>query len=121
MSALRGIVATIAVISFPELPEKGDVSDWLALGGNKQLLLARAEETKRRTSTRNYVNVNLAAVPLRSHSWLWENHLVRGNLELMAGIKGVGKSQIHCQYVACATTGCEWPNKSPGIVPCRAI
>src|SRR5262249_48735854 len=46
MSALRGIVPTIAVISFPELPEKGDVSDWLALGCNKQLLLARAEAAK---------------------------------------------------------------------------
>jgi len=121
MSALRGIVATIAVISFPELPEKGDVSDWLALGGNKKLLLARAEEAKKRASTHNYVNVNLAAVPLRSHEWLWENHLVRGNLELMAGIKGVGKSQIHCQYAACATTGCEWPNKVAGIAPCRVI
>src|SRR5262249_48358227 len=32
ISALRGIVPTIAVVSFSELPEKGDVSDWLALG-----------------------------------------------------------------------------------------
>jgi len=121
MSALRGIVSTIAVISFSELPEKGDVSDWLAIGGNKQLLLARAEEAKKRASTHNYVHVNLATVTPVNHEWVWENHLVRGNLELMAGIKGGGKSQIHCQYVACATTGRQWPNQTPGIVPCRAI
>jgi hypothetical protein len=121
MSALRGIVSTIAVILFQELPLKGDVSDWLALGGNKQLLLARAEEAKKRATSRSYVTINLAAAALRSHEWLWLGHLVRGNLELMAGIKGVGKSQIHCQYAACATTGCPWPNGIPGITPCRVI
>jgi hypothetical protein len=109
MSALRGIVPVIAVISFPELPEKGDVSDWVALGGNKQLLLARAEEAKKRATTRSYVTVNLATAALRNHEWLWSGHLVRGNLELMAGIKGVGKSQIHCQYAGIATTGRPWP------------
>src|SRR5215472_17247084 len=121
MSALRGIVATIAVLSFPELPEKGDVSDWLAVGGNKQLLLARAEEAKKRATSRNYVTVNLATATLRSHEWLWSGHLVRGNLELMAGIKGVGKSQIHCQYAGIATTGRPWPNSVAGIIPCRVI
>jgi AAA domain len=121
MSALRGSVSTIAVIAFPELPPKGDVSDWLALGGNKQLLLARAEEAKKRATSRSYVTVNLAAAALRNHEWLWVGHLVRGNLELMAGMKGVGKSQIHCHYAACATAGCPWPNGIPGITPCRVI
>src|SRR5262249_53398539 len=121
MSALRGIVPIIAVISFLELPEKGDVSDWLALGCNKKLLVPRGGEAKKRASTRSYVSVNLAIAALRSHEWLWLGHLVRGNLELMAGIKGVGKSQIQCQYTACATTGRLWPNGVPGVIPCRVI
>jgi hypothetical protein len=33
IAALRNTVSTIAVVSFPELPEGGDVSDWLELGG----------------------------------------------------------------------------------------
>jgi hypothetical protein len=45
-TALAGIVPTIVVVAFPELAEKGDVSDWLALGGNKKLLLARAEQAR---------------------------------------------------------------------------
>jgi len=49
-SALAGIVPTIAVIPFPELAEKADVSDWLENGGNKQLLLARAEQALRRST-----------------------------------------------------------------------
>jgi Protein of unknown function (DUF3987) len=49
--ALAEIVPAIAVVSFPELPDKGDVSDWLKQGGNKQLLLARAEQAQKRTAT----------------------------------------------------------------------
>src|SRR5262249_40610336 len=62
-AALRGIVPVIAVISFPELPEKGDVSDWLVAGGNRQLLLARAEEARKRSATaRNYVLVRASDI-----------------------------------------------------------
>src|SRR5262249_26853157 len=121
IAALRSIIPIVVVISFPELPEKGDVSDWLTAGGNKQLLLARAEEAKKRSTTRNYVTVNLATVPARTHEWLWDKHLVRGNLELMAGIPGIGKSQIQCQYIAHATTARPWPNGAPSIEPCRHL
>ena len=44
LAVLTGVVSNIAVVQFPELPEKGDVSDWLEAGGNKKLLLARAEQ-----------------------------------------------------------------------------
>jgi DNA polymerase I-like protein with 3'-5' exonuclease and polymerase domains len=48
VAALSGIVPSIGVVAFPELAEKGDVSDWLEQGGNKQLLLARAEQALKR-------------------------------------------------------------------------
>ena len=58
-AALRDIVLTIVPVTFPELPEKGDVSDWLALGGNRKLLLARAEEAhKRNKGRRDYIAIN---------------------------------------------------------------
>jgi DNA polymerase len=41
---LRGSVADIRVVSFPELPEHGDVSDWIAKGGTKAELIKRAQE-----------------------------------------------------------------------------
>src|SRR5262249_50321834 len=49
-SALTGIGPAVAVVSFPELAEKADVSDWLEQGGNKKLLLARAEQTLKRNT-----------------------------------------------------------------------
>lgn len=37
--ALHGIAASIKIIDLPDLPEKGDVSDWLAAGGTREQLL----------------------------------------------------------------------------------
>jgi len=54
-AALSGIVPAVAVISFPELAEKADVSDWLEQGGNKQLLLARAEQARKRTAVQEVI------------------------------------------------------------------
>jgi hypothetical protein len=122
LAVLAGVVPNIAVVAFPELPEKGDVSDWLGIGGNKQLLIARAEQALKQSSGRRaYVATDLSSVKPRAIRWLWHKHLARGALELLAGAPTVGKSQIQCQYVACATTGRLWPNGAPGIVPCRVI
>src|SRR5262249_15464869 len=91
-------------------------------GGNRKLLIARAQEARKRDTTqRCYVVINLDTIKPRATQWLWPGHLARGGLELMAGIKGLGKSQIHCQYIACATTGRAWPDDAPGITPCRVI
>ena len=41
--ALQGVAATVQALELPGLPEKGDVSDWLAAGGTKEELLQLAE------------------------------------------------------------------------------
>jgi AAA domain len=46
---------------------------------------------------------------------LWRGHLLIGSLELLTGLPGMAKSQIHCQYVACVTTGRAWPDGTNGI------
>jgi hypothetical protein len=120
-AALRNVVPTIITLSFPELPEKGDVSDWLAIGGNRALLIARAKIERERQSTQDVHIINLATVRPRAIKWLWPGHLARGGLELMAGTPEIGKSQIQCQYIAHLTTGRDWPDGMPGIPPCRII
>ena len=102
-------------MQIPELPEKGDVSDWLELGGNKQLLFARAEQARKRSTNRNYVLVRASDIVPRPMDWLWEGHILRGSQELLTGIPGTGKSQIHCALVAAATTGGLWPDGSNGV------
>jgi putative DNA primase/helicase len=115
IAALRGIVPVIAVVSFPQLPKKGDVSDWLALGGTKQLLIAYAEQARKQSTNKNYVLVRASDVVPRPMDWLWEGHILRGSQELLTGIPGTGKSQIHCALVAAATTRGPWPDGFNGV------
>jgi len=42
---LHGIAATVKVVELPDLPEKGDISEWLKRGGTKEQLLALIEST----------------------------------------------------------------------------
>jgi putative DNA primase/helicase len=111
---LRDIVPTIKVIAFPELPEKGDVSDWLAMGGTREELLARAKTAKTPPPSNGYTLVRASDVVPRALDWLWLGHLLRGSLELLTGLPGEGKSQIQCSIVASATTGSAWPDGTNG-------
>jgi putative DNA primase/helicase len=43
--SLHGIAASVKVVLLPGLPEKGDVSDWLAAGGTKEQLLQIVTDT----------------------------------------------------------------------------
>jgi hypothetical protein len=113
-NALRGIVKDVRVVSFRELPVKGDVSDWLAVGGNKDSLLARARAAPR-TRPDGYIFVRASDIVPRPMDWLWEGHILRGSQELLTGIPGGGKSQIHCAFVAYATTGGIWPDGCNGV------
>jgi hypothetical protein len=53
--------------------------------------------------------------------WLWQGHLLRGSQELLTGIPGTGKSQIHCALVAYATTGGTWPDGCNGVPASNVI
>ncbi|MEZ5566501.1 MAG: phage/plasmid primase, P4 family [Gammaproteobacteria bacterium] len=46
LQSLQGVAASIAVLNLPGLPEKGDVSDWLAAGGDRERLLSLIEQAK---------------------------------------------------------------------------
>ena len=50
-------------------------------------------------------------IELRPISWLWDKHLVRGNLNVMAGNASQGKSTIMCDLAMRVTTGAPWPSQ----------
>jgi hypothetical protein len=50
---LHGIAKTIRILALPNLPSKGDVSDWLAAGGTRDQLLDLAKKTTLWTPARN--------------------------------------------------------------------
>jgi putative DNA primase/helicase len=117
---LQHIVGEIRIVSFPELTAKGDVSDWLEAGSTKEQLLARAKAGVR-WQCDGYVLVRASDIVPRAMDWLWQGHILRGSQELLTGIPGGGKSQIHCAFVAYVTTGAAWPDGCNGAPAGNAI
>jgi DNA polymerase bacteriophage-type len=110
---LQHLVDEVRIVSFSELPPKGDVSDWLDMGGTKEQLLTRAKAAPR-WQRDGYVLVRASDIVPRAMDWLWQGHILRGSQELLTGIPGNGKSQIHCAFVAYVTTGGAWPDGCNG-------
>src|SRR5262245_7982511 len=89
------------------------------MGFTKAELLARAKAG--RVPACGYTMIRASAIPPQNVSWLWEGHLPGNSLELLAGLPGLGKSQIQCQYVASVTTGRPWPDGTNGQAPRNVI
>jgi DNA polymerase I-like protein with 3'-5' exonuclease and polymerase domains len=114
-ATLNGIVPTIITLSFEnEVEEHGDVSDWLEFGGTAAALRTRIQLALKRNTGAELTVVQLSQDKPEAIDWLWDGHLIRGDLEIMSGRPGVGKSQVQCQIFACITTGCDWPDGTPG-------
>jgi hypothetical protein len=118
--ALRDIVAEVRIVSFTELPPKEDVSYWLRTGGTREQLFARAKAAPR-SLPNGYILVRASDITPRAMDWLWRGHILRGSQELLTGIPGGGKSQIHCAFVAYVTTGGAWPDGCSGAPPGNVI
>jgi DNA polymerase bacteriophage-type len=105
-SALSGIVPDIRIVSFPELPERGDVSDWLEQGHTKEELLERA-----RNAPQDRLNlVGADELEMCGIEWLWPDRFALGKIGLIAGLPDMGKGQIAAFLVAAVTRTLALPN-----------
>jgi putative DNA primase/helicase len=108
---LSGIVPDIRIVHLP-VPPKGDVSDWVDAGGDKQQLeaLIQAAAVIRTTPETEPGIVRLADVAPQPVHWLWANRLPRGKIVLLDGNPQIGKSLITCDLAARITTGQPFPD-----------
>ena len=53
--------------------------------------------------------VNLADVEDRDPEWFWQDHFLKNELNIIAGIQGTGKSYFTHWLAACVTTGRQFP------------
>jgi hypothetical protein len=107
----------VKVITLPNLPPKGDVSDWLAAGGTRPALLelVKAEPIYAPPDTTSDVDntprgralILTAASDItpRPVRWLWEGRLALGTFNLLGGREGIGKSIVEATLTADITRG----------------
>jgi putative DNA primase/helicase len=112
--------ASAKVIHFPELPEKGDVSDFIAGGGTFDDLttlidaapvLAKtvANKIDATNAERSLIIQCASGIEPEPITWLWPSRIARGKHTCIAGEPGTGKSQLSLAIIATITTGGDWP------------
>ncbi len=129
--SLHGIAKWVRVVTLPNLPSKGDASDWIAAGGTKDELKRLTEATpdwtpaaetelmrqprreKSRTeaaSKRTPVMTCLADVEPQEIKWLWPDRIPLGRITLLVGRPGEGKSFVTIDMASRISTGAPWPD-----------
>jgi putative DNA primase/helicase len=109
---------SIRIVKYPELPDKGDVTDFLAAASaidleerigetapwTPPLPAARTEVT----AARELVTCNLADVVPEKIDWVWHGRLAKGKLTIIAGEPGLGKSQVATYVASTISRGAKW-------------
>ncbi|MBP3955492.1 AAA family ATPase [Gemmata sp. G18] len=114
--SLRGSARQVVVLELPGLPEKGDVSDWLASGGTALRLLQMVEDRSRPDPSAKsdrqeavpageMVVESLAGLRPKPMRWLVRDRIPAGMMGLLAGEGGHGKSMTTLELAAAVTTG----------------
>lgn len=124
-SSLYRVAASVKVLALPELPEKGDVSDWLDAGGDAERLCVLAEDAPEWTpeneaNAEQTSSVSADEPPPLLFNWgelddldlpIGEpiiHELERGELALLAAVTNVGKSSFLRNLAICLATGREF-------------
>ena len=117
---LGGAAASIKIVKLPDLPEKGDVTDWIAAGGTKEQLrelvkkavcYASIEQVaKPATFEAEVVDLmntlpGLDAVPDIAVDWIVADIIPKNSLTILAGEKGSYKSFVCLDLAARVATG----------------
>ena len=104
--SLKGVAAEVVIVRLPDLPDKGDVSDWLAAGGSKMQLeqfvkKAQAEQCPRPTVHRLR---DLQQRQLPETRWAIDPILPEG-VTLLAGKPKMGKSWLALGVLTAVSSG----------------
>lgn len=118
---LSGIAKSIRIVELPDLPKKGDVTDWIEAGGTKRDLirivtskkpLQKKGEPADRTESCGLHTVRMSEVESRPVEWLWDQRFPRGKIVLLNGDPDLGKGWVCVDLIARVTTHREMPDGS---------
>jgi DNA polymerase len=90
-AAMAGTIPEIRIVSYPDLPEKGDAKDWLAAGHTREEFAARCEAAP---PLSKLGCSPLEVTPIKDippRPWAYGHYLLRGRSAYLAGRDGIGK------------------------------
>ncbi len=91
--SLKGVARSVCVVELPNLPPKGDVSDWIAAGGTGAELLALRDTAGARSRTLHHVDLTgLLSSPTPAPPYVIRGLVPRRVVTLLGGHGGAGKS-----------------------------
>lgn len=118
--------AVVKVVQLPELPEHGDIVDWIDSHGDAvepdelsrqvETLADSVEVVKARPGESALYNawrpalVCMSDVEPRPVTWLWPGRIATGRITLAVGMPGAGKSYLTCDLASRVSTGSPWPD-----------
>jgi hypothetical protein len=116
--SLKGLAKSVKVLELPGLPEKNDVSDWIAKGGTAEDLQRLASEAPEYAQLPNQPEIPtrkklFASAAERLNEcldidWLIENIIEAGTTNSTFGPSGSGKSFVELDKALCIATGKDW-------------
>lgn len=100
-----------------QIPEPLPDQELRKIAGNAAKLPQRDMYAKASPLSRRQRAVLLAEVTPEEHEWLWHQRLELGEVTLLAGPGGIGKSTIVAEIMAAVTGGCPFPGGARVEVP----
>jgi len=118
--SLNGTAAAVHVIELPDLPEKGDVYDWLQAGNTAQQLQQLANnspgwEAGQKLNGPKPILTQMSTIEPEAVIWLWQRLIPSRKVTLMEGNPGEGKTWAALQLAADVSAGGKLPNPETGI------
>ncbi|KKL07141.1 hypothetical protein LCGC14_2588990, partial [marine sediment metagenome] len=114
---LYGKAAEVRIVELPDLPPKGDVSDWLdgldcrPAEELRAALLEFAESAPvYEPSVSGPILIRLSDVKPEPLTWLWPGRMPLGKVTVISGDPGLGKSVITLDIAARVSKGTAWPD-----------
>ena len=116
--AYEASAASVRVVHFPELPPKGDVSDFFQADGSVEALYARIDAAPAwmpqavgdSTSASDGLVARCAAdIRPKKVDWAWQNRIALGKHSMIGGEGGLSKSQFLAFLAATISTAGMWP------------
>lgn len=111
--SLRGVASCVCILALPNLPPKGDVSDWLDAGGTveelRRLIENASDAAPNSPDAAPLKVVRMADVEPETVSWLWHPYIALGKLTIIEGDPGIGKSWFTCALASAVSRGINIP------------